>query len=287
MALNIVLFIATFLTTLVSGAILMLGLPADRPLAVLAYFIGHPSALLAGLVFSVPLLSILAVHEAGHYLASRRHRVNVTLPYFIPFIPVIPGSPFPTFGTMGAVIKIRSPFPTRNALMDIGAAGPLAGAIVAIPVLVAGLTLSHVQKISGVSMQFGEPLIVKAAVRVIFGTLPAGTDVVLHPLAVAGWIGLLVTMLNLIPAGQLDGGHIAYALFGGRYAEAARLIPYSLLFMGLVNPSWFIWAAILFVMGTHHPAPMFEEVPLSPGRKGIGALSCLLFVLTFSPNPIS
>lgn len=274
MTIHIALFAATFLTTLVSGA-LMSNVDILR----------HPEQIWMGLQFSLPLLAILGVHEMGHYLAGRHHRVDVTLPYFIPFLPIPPNP-----GTMGAIIKIRSPFPTRNALMDIGAAGPLAGAVIAIPVLVIGLMHSHVRTVAGIdpgSFRLGEPLILKAAIRAIFGTLPPQADVVLHPVAFAGWIGLLVTMLNLIPSGQLDGGHIAYALFGRRYAEAARLIPYALLLMGLVNPAWFVWAALLFFMGTHHPAPVFDEVPLTRGRKAIGALSGILFVLTFSPNPIS
>ncbi len=274
MALNIVLFIATFFTTLVSGAILS-GVDPLR----------HPDQIWMGLQFSLPLIAILGVHEMGHYLAAKYHRVDVTLPYFIPFIPMPPNP-----GTMGAIIKIRSPFPTRDALMDIGAAGPLAGAMVAIPVLLVGLTFSHVQGVAamgGENFRLGEPLILKAAIQAVFGSLTSGRDVVLHPVAYAGWIGLLVTMLNLIPAGQLDGGHIAYALFGGRYSEVARLIPYALLFMGLLNPAWFVWAGLLFVMGTQHPAPIFEHVPLSRGRRTVGALSFLLFVLTFTPNPIS
>lgn len=274
MALNIVLFIATFFTTLVSGAYLS----GVDPIV-------HPAQAWIGLQFSLPLLAILGVHEMGHYLAGRHHRVDVTLPYFIPFLPIPPNP-----GTMGAIIKIRSPFPNRNALMDIGAAGPLAGAVVAIPVLLVGLTFSHVRALASVGpehFRLGEPLILKAANWIVFGPLPAEAEVVLHPVAFAGWIGLLVTMLNLMPSGQLDGGHIAYALFGGRYTEVARLIPYALLLMGLVNPTWFVWALLLFILGTRHPAPMFDDVPLTRGRKAVGAISLLLFILTFTPNPIS
>jgi membrane-associated protease RseP (regulator of RpoE activity) len=274
MALNIVLLVATFITTLVSGA-LMSGV---NPIL-------HPERIWIGLQFSLPLLAILGVHEMGHYTAGRRHGVDVTLPYFIPFLPLPPNP-----GTMGAIIKIRSPFPDRNALMDIGAAGPMAGAMVAIPVLLVGLSLSHVQPVAGIGggeFRLGDPLILKAAVRVMFGALPAGSDVMLHPVAYAGWIGLLVTMLNLIPSGQLDGGHVAYALFGGRYGQVARLIPFGLILMGFVNQVWFVWAGLLFVMGTRHPEPIDPDAPLTPGRRAIGFASFILFVLTFSPNPIS
>lgn len=273
MALNILLFALTFCTTLVTGAFLS---NAD--------VFGNPVEILRGLTFCVPLLAILGVHEAGHYLAARFHGVDVTPPFFIPFLPLPPNP-----GTMGAVIKIRGPFPHRNALMDVGAAGPLAGALVAIPVLIHGLGLSHLQRLSGMGaghFRLGEPLILKGAILLVFGSIPEGTDVVLHPVAYAGWIGLLVTMLNLIPSGQLDGGHIAYALFGGRYAEVARLIPYGLLFMGLISMNWFVWALLLFVIGTRHPEPIRDDIPLTTGRKVTGALSALLLVLCFTPDPI-
>jgi len=232
-------------------------------------------------VFNVPLLAILGVHETGHYLAARRHRVRVTPPYFIPFLPI---PPLP--GTMGALIRLKSPFPDRNALMDIGAAGPLAGAAVAIPVMIAGLLLSEVRRTTGVvGMPLGESLLFKILSRAVLGEVPAGYDVILHPIAYAGWLGLYVTMLNLIPAGQLDGGHVAFALFGDRFAEAARLVPYALLLMGLASNGWFVWAALLFIMGTKHPRPIFEEVPLSRSRRAIGAAAALLFLLCFTLDP--
>ncbi|MBP2687666.1 MAG: conserved rane protein of unknown function [Deltaproteobacteria bacterium] len=243
--------------------------------------LAHPTDLLLGLVFNVPLLSILGVHEMGHYTAARRHRVRVTPPYFIPFLPI---PPLP--GTMGAVIKLKSPFPDRNALMDIGAAGPLAGAAVAIPVLIAGLALSEVRRATGaLGVPLGESLLFKLLSRVVLGEIPAGYDVVLHPVAYAGWLGLYITMLNLIPAGQLDGGHVAFATFGERFSEVARLIPYALLLMGLAGNGWFVWAVLLFVLGTGHPRPVFEEVPLTPSRRAFAAVAFLLFVLCFTLDP--
>ena len=266
----VLLFLATFATTLVAGSFLAGGNPLARP-----------GDLLSGLMFNVPLLSILMVHELGHYTAARRHRVWVTLPFFIPFLPI---PPLP--GTMGAIIKLKSPFPDRNALMDLGAAGPLAGAAVAIPVLVAGLAMSEVRRATGgVGFPLGESLLFRFLSKAVLGALPAGYDVILHPVAYAGWLGLYITMLNLIPAGQMDGGHIAYALFGDRYAEVARLIPYGLLLMGLVSGGWFVWAALLFLLGTRHPRPLFEETPLTPGRKLLGALAALLFLLCFTLDP--
>ena len=244
----------------------------------------RPADLLLGLMFNVPLLSILGVHEMGHYTAARRHRVQVSPPYFIPFLPI---PPLP--GTMGALIRLKSPFPDRNALMDIGAAGPLAGAVVAIPVLIIGLALSEVRRTTGaLGFPLGESLLFKLLSWAVLGRIPPGYDVILHPVAYAGWLGLLITMMNLIPAGQLDGGHIAYALFGDRYAGIARLVPYALLLMGLISNGWFVWAALLFVLGTGHPRPMTDDVPLTPLRRALGAAAFVLFLLcfTFDPFPI-
>jgi len=266
---NGLLFVLTFFTTLVAGAFLAGG----NPLAA-------PHDLLLGFMFSLPLLSILGVHELGHYTAARRHDVEVTPPYFIPA---------PSFiGTFGAFIKIKSPVPHRNALMDIGAAGPIAGAIVAVPVLLIGLKLSVLRPIAGVEtgIPLGESILFRAAAYAVIGAVPEGYDVVLHPVAFAGWIGLLVTALNLLPSGQLDGGHIAYALFGVRYEKVARAVPYLLLPLGLLWAGWILWSLMLLFLGTRHPPPLFDEVPLTPGRRGLGFAAALLFLICFTPNPI-
>lgn len=268
MTVQIILFIVTFLSTLVAGTILAGGNP-----------LRNPHDILMGLTFCVPLLSILGVHEIGHYTAAKRHRVAVTPPYFIPAPSLI--------GTFGAFIKIRSPIPHRDALMDIGAAGPIAGALVAIPVLFVGLKMSAIRPSAGLAgIPLGESLLFKALSYLVIGEIPKGYDIVLHPVAFAGWIGLLVTALNLLPSGQLDGGHIAYALFGGGYARMSRLVPYFLLPMGLLWSGWFVWAAMLFILGTRHPAPVYDEVPLSPGRRRIGIAAAILFLLCFTPNPV-
>ncbi|MGE5190425.1 MAG: site-2 protease family protein [Gemmatimonadota bacterium] len=268
MIVQVVLFIATFLSTLVAGTFLAGGNPLKNPLDIVL-----------GLMFAVPLLSILSVHEMGHYVAARRHGVVVTPPYFIPA---------PSFiGTFGAFIKIKSAVPHRDALMDIGAAGPIAGAIVAVPVLLVGLGLSVLKPSSGLAgIPLGESLLFKAATYAVLGSVPSGFDVVLHPVAFAGWIGLLVTALNLLPSGQLDGGHIAYALFGPRYGKVARAVPYLLLPMGFLWGGWVIWAVLLFFLGTRHPAPVFDEIPLSRGRRIVGLFAAALFLLCFTPNPV-
>jgi len=265
---QVILFIVTFITTLVAGTFLAGGNPVKNP----------PDILL-GFMFSIPLLSILAVHEMGHYTAARRHGVAVTPPYFIPA---------PSFiGTFGAFIKIKSPVPHRNALMDIGAAGPIAGAVVAVPILIVGLGLSVLRPSSGLAgIPLGESLLFRAATYAVIGDVPKGFDVVLHPVAFAGWIGLLVTALNLLPSGQLDGGHIAYALFGAGYTKVARAVPYLLLPMGFLWAGWVIWAVMLFFLGTRHPAPVFDEIPLSRGRRLVGIVAGILFLLCFTPSPV-
>ncbi len=267
MTVAILLFAATFLTTLLAGSFVAGANPFR-----------NPADLTLGFMFSLPLLAILVVHEMGHYVAARRHGVAVTPPYFIPAPPFI--------GTFGAFIKIRSPFPHRNAMLDIGAAGPIAGAIVAIPTLFVGLSLSALKPSTGLAgTRLGESLMYRAAEYVVFGSVPAGVDVVLHPVAFAGWIGLLVTALNLIPSGQLDGGHIAYAIFGGRYAKVARVVPYILLPMGFLSVGWVIWAVLLFFLGTRHPAPVFAEIPISPRRRVVGLIAGALLILCFTPTP--
>ncbi len=265
---QVILFIVTFFTTLVAGTFLAGGNP-----------LSNPPDLLLGFMFSIPLLSILAVHEMGHYTAARRHGVAVTPPYFIPA---------PSFiGTFGAFIKIKSPVPHRNALLDIGAAGPIAGAVVAVPILIVGLGLSVLRPSSGLAgIPLGESLLFRAATYAVIGDIPKGFDVVLHPVAFAGWIGLLVTALNLLPSGQLDGGHIAYALFGAGYAKVARVVPFLLLPMGFLWAGWVIWAVMLFFLGTRHPAPVFEEMPLSRGRRLVGIAAGILLVLCFTPSPV-
>jgi len=265
---HVVLFGVTFLSTVVAGAFLAGGDP-----------LRNPAEAARGLAFAIPLLSILGIHELGHYLAARRHRVAVTAPYFLPAPSLI--------GTFGAFIRIRSPIPHRDALLDIGAAGPLCGALAAVPILAAGLALSTVRPAGSLAgIPLGESLLFKGLARLVLGEIPRGHDVVLHPVAFAGWIGLLVTALNLLPSGQLDGGHIAYALFGPGYARVAGAVPWALLPLGLLWKGWFLWAGLLLVLGTRHPAPVFDQIPVSPGRRRVGIATAVLFVLCFTPNPV-
>jgi membrane-associated protease RseP (regulator of RpoE activity) len=264
-------------------------------------------ALGSGWTFAVPLLAILVVHEFGHYIAARIHRVDASLPYFLP-LPVLS-----LFGTMGAIIAMRGRIRSRNALLDIGASGPLAGMVIAIPVLVIGLSLSPVlPNPEGHYDQEGQSLLYLALKRIVLGPIPQGYDVQLHPTAFAGWAGLLLTMLNLLPWGQLDGGHVAYALFGSRQDRFARLFRAALLplfFFNLASllwpilhgPStqtylqavmnsvfWLLWYVVLGVVGRFSGGaahPPTEPGELSPARRVVAALTLVLFVLLFMPTP--
>lgn len=269
--LNVILFFATFVTTTLAGALMEAGPHAP--------FLAQ---IHKGLPFSITLLMILLCHEFGHYFMARKHHVDATLPYFIPAPSII--------GTFGAVIKMRSPLRSKRALLDIGAAGPLAGVIVAIPSTIIGLFLSEIKTVTGTSggLSLGSSLLFSFLARISVGSLPENHDIFLHPIAFAGWIGMLVTMLNLLPIGQLDGGHIAYAVLGKRFHQFAAYIILPLLFvLGIIAwKGWLIWCALLFfVMGTKHPPTLDEYIPLDRKRKIIGWIALVLFVLTFTPSP--
>jgi membrane-associated protease RseP (regulator of RpoE activity) len=279
-AVNVLLFVLTCLTTLLSGA-LFFASPTFPPFARGSL----AAALLAGTPFAATLLAILGVHEFGHYFAARYHRAAVSLPYFIPAPPIV------LFGTFGAIIRMRSPARDRNALFDIAAAGPLAGLLVAVPAILLGLGWSVVGPVpTGEAVRFGDPLLLKAIVYLTFGPLPTGHDVFLHPVAVAGWAGFFVTALNLFPVGQLDGGRIAYALFGTHHRRVGVVTFLALLVLGVATGSanWFVWAALLFLLvGLHHTPPLDDLTPLSPGRRVLGWLCLVLLVLLIPPVPIA
>ncbi len=299
---NALLFLATVFSTFFTGAAVWgQGLPEGGG------WRGLLRAIPSGWPFAVPLLAILLTHELGHFIAARLHGVDASLPYFIPAPFISP------FGTMGAVISMRGRIRSRDALLDIGASGPLAGLCVAIPVLVAGLLQSKVAPLGAHGTQEGQCLLYLALKRLVLGPIPAGSDVILEPMALAGWAGLFVTMLNLVAVAQLDGGHIAYALFGARQNRYARVLHALLLvifagnavrFLGPVllrrdlgglgqafgNASfWLVWyfliRIIMGVGGRDHPPT--EPGELSPVRKGVAVLSLVLFALLFMPTPWS
>jgi len=235
-----------------------------------------------GWSFALSLLSILLAHELGHYFMSRHFGVAVTLPYFIPF-------PLSPFGTMGAMIRMKDMPPSKRAMLLIGAAGPISGLVLAIPILIIGLALSEVTPLpsSGYSVE-GNSLLYLALKFIIFGkVLPSGgVDVFLHPVAFAGWAGLLVTSLNLIPAGQLDGGHVMYALLGSKTRYLNWTIIGILLVMGIWWQGWLIWAALIFVFSRARVPPMDDVTPLKPWQTGLAIGLFILFVLTFTPLPL-
>lgn len=306
---NLVLFILTLLSVLLAGALYGMqgAMPTDPwQIVVLLFQRGWP--------FALSLIAILGAHEFGHYLAGRYHGVHVTLPYFIPM-------PLSPFGTMGAFINMKDSPKNRNHLLDISITGPLAGLAVSIPVLLLGLALSEAGQIvndvpqgmqgmlEGNSLlylflkylRFG--MLLPAAPESLSGLqsalywlrffftgtpMPYGAlDVVLHPVAWAGWAGLLVTSLNLIPVGQLDGGHVMYLLIGAK--KMRRALPFILglmLFMGLFWSGWLFWAVLLFFMGRAHAEPLDTITPLTPGRRKLALAVFVIFLLTFTPVPL-
>jgi membrane-associated protease RseP (regulator of RpoE activity) len=245
--------------------------------AVSIYSVGGP-------LMAVALLSILVAHEMGHYLACRYYGVDATLPFFIP-LPVVG-----LVGTLGAFIRIRSPFPHRRALFDIGIAGPLAGFVVCLPVLVFGIAQAQYLPIDQMDknmyLSLGDPLLFDWAVTFLRGEAPPGTTLVLGNVGLAAWFGLFMTALNLMPIGQLDGGHVMYALLGPRAAVASRVafgICVALVYFG---PNWLVWSILLLVLGRRHPHTMNDSATVGDGRIVVGLIGLLVFIVSFVPNPI-
>jgi hypothetical protein len=305
---NLVLLILTILSVLLAGALYDYSGPvSDNAWVMIQYVVAN---LWEGWPFAVSLLSILLAHEFGHYLAARYHKTAVTLPYFIPF-------PMSVFGTMGAFIRLKSFPKNKNTLLDIGAAGPYAGLVIAIPVLLYGLYTSELHVLPTDLLQghgfegnsifyllskfaiFGEWLPRPESyqgispifywIRYFFTGSPlpvGGLDVTLNQVAWAGWAGLLVTALNLIPAGQLDGGHMLYVLLGRNARKLVPVILVLLILLGFVWMGWWLWAGIIFLLGRFHAEPMDQITPLDPRRKLIAAFGLVLFVLLFMPVPL-
>jgi membrane-associated protease RseP (regulator of RpoE activity) len=308
---NLLLFILTGLSVVFAGTLFEYRGPFTSDLSeVLPHLL---PTLYRGMAFAASLLAILLAHEFGHYLAARYHRSEVTLPYFIPF-------PFSPFGTMGAFIQLKEPPKNKRILLDIGIAGPLAGLVIAIPLLFLGLFLSQTDKLplflaqgQAISLE-GNSLLYLIMKFIVFGEwLPApvnftglnplvywlryfftgqpipygAVDVLLHPVAWAGWAGLLITALNLIPAGQLDGGHVLYALFGKRSRIILPFILVALIIMGTVWSGWWLWAFLIFLLGRSHAEPLDQITPLDSRRKALAVFGLVVFVLVFTPIPLS
>jgi membrane-associated protease RseP (regulator of RpoE activity) len=264
---NILLLILTFLTTLTAGAF-QLGVNPFVPI----------TNLLRGLPFSLSIMIILGSHEMGHYFMAKKNKVDATLPYFIPAPHLL--------GTFGAVIKMKSQIRNKNALIEIGAAGPIVGFIFSTIALLIGLSLSEVVPVSGnQGIMLGDSISLKLLKMLYFSDLPAEKDVLLHPIAFAGWLGYFVTAINLLPVGQLDGGHILYALLGRK----SKIFGYVMLGIVILLASlwigWVIWAILFLVIGFKHPPPLDSISPPSKKHKIIGMISLIIFILTFVPAP--
>ncbi len=305
---NLILFVLTVLSVLFAGTMLSASaaegpLPSDQG-SLLRWLLSN---LFNGWPFALALLSILLAHEFGHYLMSRYHNTPATLPYFIPL-------PFSILGTMGAFIQMQGIPKNRRILFDIGVAGPLAGMVVAVPVLLIGLSLSELGRIEPAPGGFieGNSILYLFLKYLVFDrwlpepaatTLPpilywiryfftgqpipyGGLDVFIHPVAFAGWAGLLVTALNLLPAGTLDGGHITYALFGEKVRRAYPLVLGTLMLLGLVWSTWWLWAILLLWLGRVHAEPLDQITELDPPRRVVGWFAIVLFFLVFAPVPM-
>jgi membrane-associated protease RseP (regulator of RpoE activity) len=297
-----VLFLATLLTTLGAGA-LMSGLDpfSTRVLQLGDVEIPYPSGidwreLILGASFALPFMGVLLVHEMGHYVAARFHRVRATLPYFIPFPPY-----FSIIGTVGAFIRVRGPTVRRAILFDVGSSGPFAGFVVSLPLLAIGLAWSDLVpgraslatpfaiEFVGQTVWLGNGLATHW-IATLFGPGPVGETLIqLHPLALVGWLGLFVTALNLLPFGQLDGGHILYALAPKRHRIAARIFFVCLLPLGFLWWGWWAWAILVLVLNrgrVDHPSVIQRKEGVGPLRRGLGWVLIAMFFLTLIPVPL-
>ncbi|PWB54191.1 MAG: site-2 protease family protein [Candidatus Methanoperedenaceae archaeon] len=269
---NVVLAIATIFTTMIWGSLLFGANPVTSPAEVLK-----------GLPFTIAIMTVLGAHEAGHYLVAKKHGMHTSLPYFIPFPNMI--------GTMGAVIKHRGPIPDRKALFDVGISGPLIGLIVSVIVTIIGLLqppITYTQQI--LQIELGTPLLFELIKRVI----PGSDGMIMHPIAFAGWVGMFVTALNLIPAGQLDGGHVLRAMLGEKAKEVSRIMPFILISLGfyvtyILNRDGFIWVLwgvfLSFFAASGHPKPLDDDIPIGKGRMALGIITFILGLLCFSLVP--
>ncbi len=283
--LNGLLFALTILTTWFAGLFFALSFlsTGGAPEASLL----DPRVVGLGFLYALALMTILTGHELGHYLTCRRYGVLATYPFFIP------GPPF--LGTFGAFIRIKSPVRFKHQIFDVGANGPLTGFALALPALVIGLAFSKVGPVPVTpdTISFGEPLLFRLLSGLFFGPIPEGSSLILHPVGFAGWVGLLVTAINLVPLGQLDGGHVAYALLGRRARILSRVMVGFLVVMGVFfHLTWLILAAILLFfefrtkMRLQHPPVLDEDAPLGRRRTILSLVIVLIFILSFIPDPV-
>jgi membrane-associated protease RseP (regulator of RpoE activity) len=240
---------------------------------------------LSGFWYSGTILAILGCHEMGHYVACRYYNVDASLPFFLP-------APLPLTGTIGAFIRIRQRIPSKVALFDIGIAGPIAGFIVAVPTLFMGLTMSAIEALPKdfTGVELGEPLLFQAAAWLVWGDLPDSMSINMHPMAFASWFGLLATALNLFPIGQLDGGHVTYAVLGRRSAFVTIAMVLVAIGLAVFSAGWIVWTILLlvmvFVMGPHHPPTLNDSMEMDRPRLILAGIALLMLIVCFTPAPI-
>ena len=286
--LHALLFVVTIVTTTLVGALhyfsFASGFSGNGPQIGRA-ILSQPTFYIAGLWYSATILAILGCHEMGHYVACRRYQVDATLPFFLP-------APLPLTGTLGAFIRIRTRIPSKKALFDIAAAGPFAGFVVAVPALFVGLALSVTERVPEdfTGVELGEPLLFRAAAWVVWGSLPDGMSINMHPMAFAAWFGLLATALNLFPIGQLDGGHISHAVLGRRSTYVTLTMVGCAVGLTFVSTSWLIWTILMVVMlvamGPAHPPTLDEYTPLDSTRRMLAIIALIMLIVCFTPVPI-
>ncbi len=285
---HLVLLVVTIITALFAGAV-----QAYSFMNLKLYGIGSGSEVLPwkeamltvkfyllSFSYAFSVLLILGTHEMGHYLTCRKYDVNATFPYFIPGIPPL--------GTFGAFIKIKSPLPTRKVVFDIGIAGPLAGFILAVPITLVGMIHSPVLTTlpeGEATISYGEPLLMKLFEMILYPDMGTQADIFLHPMAFAGWVGLFATGLNLLPVGQLDGGHIIYAVFGEKSTLIGKAVFFILISLIFFTPAVIVWGAFLLMMGFRHPPPLYED-KIGLKRIKLGMVALIVFILSFVPIPV-
>lgn len=279
---HVLLLVLTICTTTFVGSSYYISFASDFGRRAVSF---NAVLLLQGLWYSVPVLLILGAHEMGHYLCCRHYNVDASLPYFIP-LPL-----FPT-GTLGAVIKIREMFPTRTILFDIGVAGPIAGFVALLPMLVWGMALSQVVPAPRIEngLAFGEPLLFRFVSWMMFGAIPDSQALNAHPMVFASWFGMLATALNLLPFGQLDGGHLTHATLQRHSTIISGVTVLAAVIMCFFSTSWLattvIMVVMLFVVGPRHPRVLNEDEPLGPGRNATAVFALVMLILCFTPIPI-
>jgi hypothetical protein len=285
--LNLLLFLVTCLSAFFVGITWSVSytyseqLTGDSQFVLSPQVFTEPTVIRLSLVYAAVLIVILLGHEMGHYLACRYYRIEATLPFFIPAPTLV--------GTLGAFIKIKSPITRKKQLFDIGVSGPLTGFLLSIPAVVYGLSLSKI--VPAIPREdafvFGEPLLLRLVGGILFRGAAAESDLFIHPIGFAGWVGILVTAFNLFPVGQLDGGHVSYALIGKKSRPLAKLFLGVFIAMGIFFwVGWIVWALIILLLGLKHPRVVDEGERLSTSRRVLGAAVVAIFILSFIPAPV-